>query len=147
MTGALVPGLDMTGAGQKHGALTARDGFRVVPDVPVGARLRILPDHAGGTAARHHGCHVVDGARTTNGPPAVHAPWDRVTGRRPTPATTARSWREQAGMVVVRASLLAVADEGRITGPRPPLPGAAPVCPLREEKQAAIIRKPVTLNL
>ncbi|WP_394817587.1 hypothetical protein [Streptomyces doebereineriae] len=31
-------------------------------NLPIGTRLRILPDHACATAAQHHGHHVVDGA-------------------------------------------------------------------------------------
>ncbi|WP_406224542.1 hypothetical protein [Streptomyces canus] len=31
-------------------------------NLPIGTRLRILPDHDCATAAQHHGYHVVDGA-------------------------------------------------------------------------------------
>ncbi len=77
--GALIPGLVMTGASQEHGTLTARDGADL-PDLPVGTRLRVLPNHACATAAQHHGYHVIDTTRTTNTAPAIHAFWERVTG-------------------------------------------------------------------
>ncbi|MGW0758255.1 DSD1 family PLP-dependent enzyme [Streptomyces sp. NPDC002814] len=77
--GALIPGLVMTGASQEHGTLTARDGAEL-PDLPVGTRLRVLPNHACATAAQHHGYHVIDTTRTTNTAPAIHAFWERVTG-------------------------------------------------------------------
>ncbi|WP_344420395.1 hypothetical protein [Pseudonocardia ailaonensis] len=35
----------MTGASQEHGILGIRDG-RPVPTLPIGTRLRILPNHA-----------------------------------------------------------------------------------------------------
>ncbi|MGW2050495.1 DSD1 family PLP-dependent enzyme [Streptomyces sp. NPDC001858] len=77
--GNIVPGLVMSAASQEHGTLTARDGA-VLPDLPVGARLRILPNHACATAAQHRGYHVVDSAQPTTGAPAVQAVWDRVSG-------------------------------------------------------------------
>ncbi|WP_405728512.1 DSD1 family PLP-dependent enzyme [Streptomyces sp. NBC_01537] len=77
--GALIPDLVMTAASQEHGTLTARDGAEL-PDLPVGTRLRVLPNHACATAAQHHGYHVIDSARTANTAPAIHAFWERVTG-------------------------------------------------------------------
>ncbi|PAZ12548.1 alanine racemase [Streptomyces sp. SA15] len=77
--GTLIPGLVMTAASQEHGTLTARDGAEL-PDLPVGTRLRVLPNHACATAAQHHGYHVIDSTRTTNTAPAIHAFWERVTG-------------------------------------------------------------------
>jgi D-serine deaminase-like pyridoxal phosphate-dependent protein len=79
LDGALIPDLVMTAASQEHGTLTARDGARL-PDLPVGTRLRILPNHACATAAQHHGYHVIDSTRTTNTPPAIQTFWKRVTG-------------------------------------------------------------------
>ncbi|MFD5270860.1 DSD1 family PLP-dependent enzyme [Streptomyces sp. NPDC058335] len=79
LAGNLVPGLVMTAASQEHGTLTARDGAHL-PDLPVGTRLRILPNHACATAAQHRGYHVVDGTRTTNTAPAIQDFWERVTG-------------------------------------------------------------------
>ncbi|MDH6437715.1 D-serine deaminase-like pyridoxal phosphate-dependent protein [Streptomyces sp. SAI-144] len=79
LDGNLVPDLVMTAASQEHGTLTARDGARL-PDLPIGTRLRILPNHACATAAQHHGYHVVDGTRPTAGAPVVQAFWSRVSG-------------------------------------------------------------------
>ncbi|WP_329334132.1 DSD1 family PLP-dependent enzyme [Streptomyces sp. NBC_01352] len=79
LDGNLVPGLVMTAASQEHGTLTARDGAHL-PDLPIGTRLRILPNHACATAAQHRGYHVIDGARTTNTAPAIQTFWERVTG-------------------------------------------------------------------
>lgn len=66
-------------ASQEHGTLTARDGA-VLPDLPVGTRLRILPDHACATAAQHRGYHVIDSTQPANDAPAIQAVWDRVSG-------------------------------------------------------------------
>ncbi|GGM76565.1 alanine racemase [Lentzea pudingi] len=58
--GRLIPGLVMTGASQEHGVLSTRDG-EPVPDLPLGTRLRILPNHACATAAQHDRYHLVSG--------------------------------------------------------------------------------------
>ncbi|MEU3527658.1 alanine racemase [Streptomyces sp. NPDC038707] len=79
LSGTLIPGLVMTAASQEHGTLTARDGA-ALPELPVGTRLRVLPNHACATAAQHHGYHVVDSARGTSAPPAIEAYWPRVSG-------------------------------------------------------------------
>ncbi|MEV6056005.1 DSD1 family PLP-dependent enzyme [Streptomyces sp. NPDC052107] len=79
LAGTLVPGLVMTAASQEHGTLTARDGADL-PDLPVGTRLRILPNHACATAAQHRGYHVVDGTHHTDRVPAIETFWERVTG-------------------------------------------------------------------
>ncbi|MFI5549100.1 DSD1 family PLP-dependent enzyme [Streptomyces sp. NPDC051738] len=83
LDGTLVPGLVMTAASQEHGTLNVRDGARL-PDLPVGTRLRILPNHACATAAQHHGYHVVDSTRTAESAadtaPRIQEFWKRVTG-------------------------------------------------------------------
>ncbi|MGW7351483.1 alanine racemase [Streptomyces sp. NPDC054784] len=87
LDGVLVPGLVMTSASQEHGILTARDGAPL-PELPLGTRLRVLPNHACATAAQHPGYHVTDGAPGAPGgapgelsaAPAVTAYWPRVTG-------------------------------------------------------------------
>ncbi|MFD9096653.1 alanine racemase [Streptomyces collinus] len=79
LTGRPVPGLVMTAASQEHGTLTARDGARL-PELPVGTRLRVLPNHACATAAQHRGYHVVDSARDTGPAPTIEAVWPRVNG-------------------------------------------------------------------
>ncbi|GAA2421992.1 hypothetical protein GCM10010388_06450 [Streptomyces mauvecolor] len=55
------------------------DGARL-PDLPIGTRLRILPNHACATAAQHHGYHVINSTRTTNTAPEIQDFWRRVTG-------------------------------------------------------------------
>ncbi|MFJ4324564.1 alanine racemase [Streptomyces tricolor] len=80
LDGTLIPDVVMTAASQEHGTLSARNGA-ALPDLAIGTRLRILPNHACATAAQHHGYHVVDGTR---GPaasaPVITAYWPRVTG-------------------------------------------------------------------
>jgi D-serine deaminase-like pyridoxal phosphate-dependent protein len=63
----------MTGASQEHGVLSTRDG-EPVPDLPIGTRLRILPNHACATAAQHDRYHVVGGS------PRVEETWTRHRG-------------------------------------------------------------------
>ncbi|WP_330300264.1 DSD1 family PLP-dependent enzyme [Streptomyces sp. NBC_00503] len=81
LDGTLLPGLVMSAASQEHGTLTARDGAPL-PELPIGTRLRILPNHACATGAQHRGYHVIDSARagTPGSAPTVEAVWERVTG-------------------------------------------------------------------
>lgn len=79
LTGGLIPDLVMTAASQEHGTLTVRDGARL-PELPIGTRLRVLPNHACATAAQHHGYHVIGGTRSTDPAPAIEGFWPRVTG-------------------------------------------------------------------
>ncbi|MFF8999769.1 DSD1 family PLP-dependent enzyme [Streptomyces achromogenes] len=79
LSGTLIPGLVMTAASQEHGTLTARDGA-ALPELPLGTRLRVLPNHACATAAQHHGYHVVDSGRGTPASPAIEAYWPRISG-------------------------------------------------------------------
>ncbi|MFI9808618.1 DSD1 family PLP-dependent enzyme [Streptomyces sp. NPDC052301] len=79
LDGRLIPGLVMTAASQEHGTLTARDGAHL-PDLPVGTRLRVLPNHACATAAQHRGYHVIDSAQPATKAPAVQARWNRISG-------------------------------------------------------------------
>jgi D-serine deaminase-like pyridoxal phosphate-dependent protein len=63
-------------ASQEHGILAIRGGSdQPLPDLPVGARVRILPNHACATAAQHEGYNVVRGAS-----PGVEARWPRMRG-------------------------------------------------------------------
>ncbi len=74
--GHLIPGLLMTGASQEHGILSTRNGTPV-PELPIGTRLRILPNHACATAAQHDRYHVVSG---TSGAPLITGTWTRHRG-------------------------------------------------------------------
>jgi D-serine deaminase-like pyridoxal phosphate-dependent protein len=63
-------------ASQEHGILALRAGSRAaLPDLPVGARVRILPNHACATAAQHEGYQVVGGTSDV-----VEAFWPRMRG-------------------------------------------------------------------
>ncbi|MFF2331506.1 MULTISPECIES: DSD1 family PLP-dependent enzyme [unclassified Streptomyces] len=79
LAGNPIPNLVMSAASQEHGTLTARDGAHL-PDLPVGTRLRILPNHACATAAQHRGYHVVDSTQHTESAPVIQADWERITG-------------------------------------------------------------------
>lgn len=58
--GKVIPGLIMIQANQEHGVIARRPGFDgAVPELPVGTRLRILPNHACATAAQHQRYHVI----------------------------------------------------------------------------------------
>ncbi|WP_240690925.1 MULTISPECIES: alanine racemase [unclassified Amycolatopsis] len=72
LDGALVPGLVVTGASQEHGILTAREGHPL-PDLPIGTRLRILPNHACATAAQHSGYRILENGRLVD-------TWQRISG-------------------------------------------------------------------
>ncbi|MEV6598280.1 DSD1 family PLP-dependent enzyme [Actinoplanes sp. NPDC051346] len=78
--GRVYADLVMTGASQEHGTLAIRPGSRqVLPDLPIGSRVRILPNHACATAAQHREYHVIDGKPTPDAP-AIEAVWPRHNG-------------------------------------------------------------------
>ena len=61
---------------QEHGTVAVRPGSDVkLPYLPIGARVRILPNHACATGAQHDQYHVV----RSNGRQVV-ATWPRVRG-------------------------------------------------------------------
>jgi D-serine deaminase-like pyridoxal phosphate-dependent protein len=63
-------------ASQEHGTLAIRSGSsQALPDLPVGARVRILPNHACATGAQHDRYHVVSGPDS-----AIGAEWPRMRG-------------------------------------------------------------------
>ena len=73
LAGRPIPGLVMSEANQEHGILSARAGGKL-PDLPIGSRVRILPNHACATGAQHERYHVVDGGED------VAATWSRFSG-------------------------------------------------------------------
>ncbi|KJK33532.1 alanine racemase [Lentzea aerocolonigenes] len=76
LDGNLYPDLLMSDASQEHGVLSLRPGSTAaLPDLPVGTRVRILPNHACATAAQHDQYHVTEPDST-----AVVAVWPRVQG-------------------------------------------------------------------
>ncbi len=73
--GHLFPDLLVAAANQEHGTIAVRSGSGgTVPDLPVGTKLRILPNHACATAAQHAGYYVMP----QNGGALEH--WPRFGG-------------------------------------------------------------------
>ena len=73
--GTLLPDIYVAWAQQEHGIITAKAGTDVrVPDIPIGTRLRILPNHACATATQH-GCYHVLGDNNE-----VTDIWERFSG-------------------------------------------------------------------
>jgi D-serine deaminase-like pyridoxal phosphate-dependent protein len=63
-------------ANQEHGIAALRPGARAaLPELPLGAQLRILPNHACATAAQHQAYQVVRGEAD-----AISATWPRIGG-------------------------------------------------------------------
>ncbi|HEX6603726.1 MAG TPA: alanine racemase [Sphingomicrobium sp.] len=74
VSGEPIDGLIVSATNQEHGIVTARDGKLDVSRFPVGARLKILPNHACATAAAYDRYHVTEGGDE------VVAMWERVNG-------------------------------------------------------------------
>ncbi|MCX7283120.1 MAG: alanine racemase [Novosphingobium sp.] len=63
-------------ASQEHGIIKVRPGSNgILPQLPIGARVRVLPNHACATCAQHEAYHVVDGPGR-----AIMAQWPRMRG-------------------------------------------------------------------
>lgn len=79
--GAPFPNLVVQSVHQEHGRLGLIDGLGTVPleVLPVGERVRILPNHACMTAAAYERYAVVDGTEMGDRQPVVTF-WDRVNG-------------------------------------------------------------------
>ncbi|WP_136618658.1 MULTISPECIES: alanine racemase [Mesorhizobium] len=76
LDGEIIPDVIMSGASQEHGILSLRPDSRgVLPDLPIGSMVRILPNHACATAAQHLRYNVV-----SKGSREVTAVWDRFSG-------------------------------------------------------------------
>lgn len=74
--GNVLEDLIVTGANQEHGIIAVRPGSDApLPELPVGTRLRILPNHACATAAQFDGYEVVP---ADPGAPLVH--WSSFRG-------------------------------------------------------------------
>ena len=75
INGIPYPDLIVTDASQEHGTLAQRAGSsHQLPHLPVGARVRILPNHACATGAQHDRYQIVDNSN------AVIAHWYRFSG-------------------------------------------------------------------
>ena len=76
VAGKPYPDLILANANQEHGVVTVRPGSNaVLPNLSIGERVRILPNHACATAAQHGAYHVVRGTS-----PKVQAKWARFGG-------------------------------------------------------------------
>jgi D-serine deaminase-like pyridoxal phosphate-dependent protein len=73
-TGELIDAVWVESTNLEHGIVTARSGEIDWSRFPVGARVRILPNHACATAAAFDRYHVTDGRDR------VVAAWERVNG-------------------------------------------------------------------
>jgi len=73
LDGRPIPGLIVADAHQEHGIVARRDGG-AAPDLPVGTRLRILPNHACATGGQHAAYAVTGPGRE------VTARWARFAG-------------------------------------------------------------------
>ena len=63
-------------ASQEHGIIKVRPGSdAVLPDLPIGTRVRILPNHACATCAQHEAYNVIDGKTRE-----ITAHWPRMRG-------------------------------------------------------------------
>ncbi|SDG49192.1 alanine racemase [Alloyangia pacifica] len=73
--GQVIPDLIVSGANQEHGIVSLRPGSTaMLPDLPLGTQLRILPNHACATAAQHGQYHLLPAG---GGPRQV---WPRFGG-------------------------------------------------------------------
>jgi D-serine deaminase-like pyridoxal phosphate-dependent protein len=74
--GTAWPDLIMSDANQEHGIIAVRPGSgAALPDLVIGDRVRILPNHACSTGAQHSAYHVVRGRAET-----IDAVWPRFGG-------------------------------------------------------------------
>lgn len=75
LSGRPYPDLIVADANQEHGIVAVRSGSAAtLPDLPVGSRVRILPNHACATGAQHDRYHVLDSAG------AISTVWPRISG-------------------------------------------------------------------
>ncbi len=75
LDGTIYDDLLMSDASQEHGILSVREGRDVaLPDLPLGSRVRIFPNHACATAAQFDSYHV------TSGTLQIDAVWPRIRG-------------------------------------------------------------------
>ena len=76
LAGRVMPDVIVGDANQEHGIVTVRPGSgATLPQLAIGDRIRILPNHACSTAAQHQHYHVVRGTS-----PNVEATWARFGG-------------------------------------------------------------------
>jgi D-serine deaminase-like pyridoxal phosphate-dependent protein len=74
--GLILEDVIVSQASQEHGILSIRPGSgKTMPHLPVGSRVRILPNHACAMAAQHEFYSVVDGEGA-----GIEARWERIRG-------------------------------------------------------------------
>ena len=73
LAGQRLPGFTVAGVSQEHGQIASAAPIDFTR-FPIGTRVRILPNHAGLTAAAYDRCHVLDGG------PGIVATWPRTNG-------------------------------------------------------------------
>jgi D-serine deaminase-like pyridoxal phosphate-dependent protein len=74
--GKILPDLIVTSVNQEHGVISRRSGSNLaLPDLPIGTRLRILPNHACATGAQHAAYHLIPSVSD-----APIAEWPRFRG-------------------------------------------------------------------
>jgi D-serine deaminase-like pyridoxal phosphate-dependent protein len=75
-SGRIHPDLIVAQASQEHGILAIRSGSaEALPDLPIGTKIRILPNHACATASQHELYNVVSAGSDT-----IEAQWPRMRG-------------------------------------------------------------------
>lgn len=75
IAGQPYPCLIVADANQEHGIVAVRAGSgAMLPNLPIGSRVRILPNHACATSAQHDRYYVLDNAGN------VSAVWPRISG-------------------------------------------------------------------
>ncbi len=74
--GRPIPDLVLTAVNQEHGTISLRPSSEHgLPELPIGSRLRIMPNHACATASQHNGYHVL------SPDPDIHGQfWPRISG-------------------------------------------------------------------
>jgi D-serine deaminase-like pyridoxal phosphate-dependent protein len=76
LSGRIYPDLIVAHASQEHGTLAIRSGSsQALPHLPVGTKVRILPNHACATGSQHDRYHVVAGQSG-----AIEGQWPRIRG-------------------------------------------------------------------
>jgi D-serine deaminase-like pyridoxal phosphate-dependent protein len=76
LSGKVYPDLIVVQASQEHGIVAIRSGStQALPDLSIGAKVRILPNHACATASQHDLYNVI-----AAGSDAIEARWPRMRG-------------------------------------------------------------------
>ena len=75
--GTVLPGYLLSAVNQEHGIVGIRPGSSApLPALPIGTRLRVLPNHACATAAQHDQYHLLDGENHVAGTWPRFRGWD-----------------------------------------------------------------------